>query len=115
MGFINILRGLSNHERCVYIFLVTLILCIFSYFNLELKHVAEITKIKTECSILKTNYDSLVEEQNKVIVNQQNKLEEAQMIGNMQHNTIERLINYLKSLNEWPPDIRREPIDPNKI
>ena len=48
------------------------------------------------------------------LINKQNQqLKNADKLIQMQHEALGRLMQHLKSLDEWPP--RLEPVDPNRI
>ena len=56
---------------------------------------------------------SLIDMQSEVIKMQGANREEADKVIKLQERVIDQLIQYLKNIDEWPPNI--QPIDPNKI
>jgi len=87
-----------------------------------MKHTAEVIELKRDAIVLIGEID----EQNNLIVGQQNLIEvqsdliekqrsnilEHKKVIELQEGIIKQLIDYLKSIDEWPPS---RPVDPNSI
>ena len=123
-------RGLSysldklvNNLNYVYTFLVLVIINVFIWLNVGIKHSAEMLKSKGENSILilELNQSKIfLEESSKafdwqwdIIRKQREQLDKAEQIMQNQEAALNQLIRYLKETKQWPPKIK--PIDPNNL
>ena len=118
----SLFANISNHETCFYI-AVVMFLIVFSFFvKNEMNHSSEVLKIQKEKAELihhiqtlnefSKEKNSFIDAQREMLFNQGSKLDEADTIIRQQSFTIEKLIQYLKSINQWPPKI--QPEDPDK-
>ena len=123
-------RGLSysldklvNNLNYVYTFLILIIINVFIWLNVGIKHSAEMLKSKGENAILilELNQSKIfLEESSKafdwqwdIIRKQREQLEKAEQIMQNQESALNQLIRYLKETKQWPPKIK--PIDPNNL
>ena len=123
-------RGLSysldklvNNLNYVYTFLVLVIINVFIWLNVGIKHSAEMLKSKGENSILilELNQSKIfLKESAKafdwqwdIIQKQREQLNKAEQIMQNQESALNQLIRYLKETKQWPPKIK--PIDPNNL
>jgi hypothetical protein len=107
---------LLKHHITVYAVLI--LTCIFMVLTL----VKNIDHAKGEFELIKDNivlemelrqYNLLARDQSFLIEEQGKNLDEADQALEMQRQVIEKLIQYLKDIDEWPPSIQPGP-DPNK-
>ncbi|MAF24734.1 hypothetical protein CL634_04080 [bacterium] len=111
-----------KNEKYVYLTSVFLIIGAFAWFNLGLKHSAEMLKVHNDNNILiiqKEQQDQyaeeslrLIGEQSKAIEFLEEEMNEAGSIIRQQQMVLETLIQYLKDIGEWPPKIA--PPDPTR-
>lgn len=123
-------RGLSysldklvNNLNYVYTFLILIIINVFIWLNVGIKHSAEMLKSKGENAILilELNQSKIfLEESSKafdwqwdIIRKQREQLDKAEQIMQNQETVLNQLIRYLKETKQWPPKIK--PIDPNNL
>ena len=123
-------RGLSysldklvNNLNYVYTFLILIIINVFIWLNVGIKHSAEMLKSKGENAILilELNQSKIfLEESSKafdwqwdIIQKQREQLNKAEQIMQNQESALNQLIRYLKETKQWPPKIK--PIDPNNL
>ena len=123
-------RGLSysldklvNNLNYVYTFLILVIINVFIWLNVGIKHSAEMLKSKGENSILILGLNQskiFLEESSKafdwqwdIIQKQREQLDKAEQIMQNQESALNQLIRYLKETKQWPPKIK--PIDPNNL
>ena len=126
----NLKRGLSysldklvNNLNYVYTFLILIIINVFIWLNVGIKHSAEMLKSKGENAILilELNQSKIfLEESSKafdwqwdIIRKQREQLDKAEQIMQNQETVLNQLIRYLKETKQWPPKIK--PIDPNNL
>ena len=126
----NLKRGLSysldkliNNLNYVYAFLILVIINVFIWLNVGIKHSAEMLKSKGENSILILELNQskiLLKESAKafdwqwdIIQKQREQLNKAEQIMQNQESALNQLIRYLKETKQWPPKIK--PIDPNNL
>ena len=126
----NLKRGLSysldkliNNLNYVYTFLILVIINVFIWLNVGIKHSAEMLKSKGENAILilELNQSKIfLEESSKafdwqwdIIQKQREQLNKAEQIMQNQESALNQLIRYLKETKQWPPKIK--PIDPNNL
>ena len=126
----NLKRGLSysldkliNNLNYVYTFLILVIINVFIWLNVGIKHSAEMLKSKGENSILILELNQskiLLKESAKafdwqwdIIQKQREQLNKAEQIMQNQESALNQLIRYLKETKQWPPKIK--PIDPNNL
>ena len=126
----NLKRGLSysldkliNNLNYVYAFLILVIINVFIWLNVGIKHSAEMLKSKGENSILILELNQskiLLKESAKafdwqwdIIRKQREQLDKAEQIMQNQETVLNQLIRYLKETKQWPPKIK--PIDPNNL
>ena len=123
-------RGLSysldklvNNLNYVYTFLILIIINVFIWLNVGIKHSAEMLKSKGENAILilELNQSKIfLKESAKafdwqwdIIQKQREQLNKAEQIMQNQESALNQLIRYLKETKQWPPKIK--PIDPNNL
>jgi len=120
------LSFLSNkvikNEKYVYLTSAFLIVGTFAWFNLELRHSAEMLKAHNNNNILiiqGEQQDQYVEEswliigeQSKAIESLEEEMNKAGSIIRQQQMALETLIQYMKDIGEWPPKIA--PPDPTR-
>ena len=114
---------LFKHESHVYLFLGMVI--VFSGLTLwnNTNWANDLLKVEREKAIIGVEVDQqygLIKDQGEVIDFQSEIIDKynenstkSQEVIKMQEQIIRQLIQHLKSLDEWPPDI--QPIDPNNI
>lgn len=121
-GWNKMWEVLLRHSACVYTALGLLIIFLGYILYSEMKHTAEVIELKRDAIVLIGEID----EQNNLIVGQQNLIEvqsdliekqrsnilEHKKVIELQEGIIKQLIDYLKSIDEWPPS---RPVDPNSI
>ena len=121
-GAKNLLIRISRHETILYISIVVFMLVFALFIRGEIKHSAEILKIQKEKAILiyeiqsvnslSQDKSSVIQFQGEILTKQRENLDKADEMINMQNNLLEKLIQHLKNVGEWPPKIK--PIDPDK-
>lgn len=121
-GAKDLLTKISRHETILYISIVVFMLGFAFFIRGEIKHSAEILKIQKEKAILiyeiqsinslSQDKNSLIQFQGEILTKQHENLEKADEMIDMQNNLLEKIIQHLKNIGEWPPKIR--PIDPDK-
>jgi len=114
---------LFKHESHVYLFLGMVI--VFSGLTLwnNTSWTNDLLKVEREKAILGVEVDQqyglirdqveLINTQSDIINKYNNNAEQSREVIKLQEGIIRQLIQHLKSLDEWPPNI--QPIDPNKI
>ena len=124
--FVKSCNFLVKNKNAVYASFVTLILCMLWIFSIQIKTSAALLKSHNEKKIILNEANQAVGEANKVLESQneliklqrtvldQRRQESNQMKESIkiQNNMIQKLIQYLKDLGEWPP---RPLYDPDKI
>ena len=103
-------------EKCVYLTSIFLIIGAFAWFNLQLKHSAEMLKVHNDNSIMfiqleQQNQDidesfQIMGEQDKIIKILEGEIGKASDIIKEQEIILGKLIQYLKDIREWPPKIK---------
>ena len=113
---------IEKHSNCFYV--STVLIFIFGSVLLvnSLNHTTSMLKEKTEKAIMQLQMDSLIKLstdqkevitfQGEVLTNQRQNLDNAGEVIRQQNTILNRLIQYMKDLGEWPP--KTEPIDPDK-
>jgi len=105
-----------KNGKYVYLTSVFLIIGSFAWFNLELKHSAEMLKLHNDNNILiieleqrNQNIDGtwhVIKEQDKAIKFLKGEIGKAGDVIRGQEIILEKLIQYLKNIGEWPPKIK---------
>jgi uncharacterized membrane protein len=111
-----------KYEKYIYLILIIVIVNSFTWFNITIKHTAELLKSETEkvglvikleqLDNISANKSELINFQEIILLKQEEQLKESNQIMKMQDNALQKLIQYLKNIGEWPPKIK--PIDPNR-
>ena len=109
-------KVLLKHHITVYAILIST--CIFMVLTLvknidHAKSEFELMKDKIVLEMELKEYDLLARDQGLLIKEQGKNLDQADELLQMQRQIIEKLIQHLKDIDEWPPNIK--PIDPNKF
>ena len=104
-----------KHEKYIYLIFVITIINFLVWFNISIKHTAELLKSETEKVGLVIQFEQLnntateqndfINFQNDILTKQRKQLEESNQIRRMQEDILSKLIEYLKSINHWPPKI----------
>jgi hypothetical protein len=124
--FVKTCNILVKNKNAVYATFVTLLLCLLWIFSVQIKTSAALIKSHNEKKIILNEANQFVGEANRVLKSQdelvrlqrtilnKQKQESGQMKEalKMQSDMIQKLIQYLKDLGEWPP---RPLYDPDKI
>ena len=111
-----------KNEKYVYLTSVFLIIGTFAWFNLELKHSAEMLKVHNDNNILIIQLEqqdqyakeswNIIGEQSKAVDFLEGEMDKAGDIIRQQQIMLENLIQYMKNIGEWPPKIA--PPDPTR-
>ena len=124
--FVKTCNFLVKNKNAVYSAFITLILCMLWIFSMQIKSSATILKSHNEKKVILNEANRAISEVNGALESQdeliklqrtvlnQRKQESDQMKEalKIQNNMIQKLIQYLKDLGEWPP---RPLYDPDKI
>ena len=105
-----------KNEKYIYLASIFLIIGAFAWFNLQLKHSAEMLKVHNDNNIMfiqleQQNQDmgeslEIVGEQNKIIKFLEGEVDKASNIIKQQDAILGKIIQYLKDIGEWPPNIK---------
>tara|TARA_Y100000310_G_scaffold180736_1_gene180672 strand:+ start:1629 stop:2036 length:408 start_codon:yes stop_codon:yes gene_type:complete len=119
------LDKLIKYEKRIYAFIIIFVLFGLCLSAQEIKHSSESLKLSKENAALFIERNDLektakeqalfIRIQAEAVGKQHQQTIEAERIIRMQHLTIENLIKYLKSIDEWPPEKPDIEIDPNRI
>lgn len=119
------LDKLIKYEKRIYTFGIVFVLFGICLFSQEIKHSSESLDLAKENAALFMERNELkrvadeqslfIKIQTGAINTQYQQTIEAERIIRMQHQTLENLIQYLKSIDEWPPGKPDIEIDPNRI
>ena len=111
-----------KNGKYVYLTSVFLIIGTFAWFNLELKHSAEMLKVHNDNNILIIQLEqqdqyakeswNIIGEQSKAVDFLEGEMDKAGDIIRQQQIMLENLIQYMKNIGEWPPKIA--PPDPTR-
>ena len=124
--FVKTCNILVKNKNVVYATCITSILCMLWIFSIQIKASAALLESHNEKKIILNEANQVVGEANRALKSQdelvklqrtildKQKQESGQMKEalKIQSDMIQRLIQYLKDLNEWPP---RPLYDPDKI
>lgn len=116
-------KFIFKHEATVYVGLGVSCLFLSYIFINNIKHTTELYKIKTEILLIErgsVEMEALSEDQfdliglqMETITKQRETLDRSKEVISMQENVIRQLIDYLKSIDKWPPPPPK-PVDPSK-
>jgi hypothetical protein len=119
------LRKLIKYEKRIYVFVIIFVLFGLCLSTQEIKHSSESLELSKENAILFMERNDLerttkeqalfIRIQMEAASKQHQQAIEAERIIIMQHQAMEKLMKYLKSIGEWPPGRLDIEIDPNRI
>ena len=114
---------LLRHTACVYTSLALIILLLGYVLWSDIKHHSEVISLQKDAVVLVEQIDiqnnllieqrKLIDVQGQLIINQRKNIEVLKEVKEMHEDIIKQLIDYLKSIDEWPPS--GPPVDPGSI
>jgi len=124
--FVKTCNILIKNKNAVCAAFVTLILCMLWIFSIQIKTSSALLKSHNEKKIILNESNQVVGEANKalesqneliklqriILDKQKQESDQIKKVLKMQYDMIQKLIQHLKNLDEWPP---RVPYDPDSI